>query len=381
MARLLFVVNDAGYFLSHRLPIAQAAQNAGFEVHVAAPDESKRGVFQAYGFLYHHWPVTRSGWNPFIEIALIWKLVRIFGHLKPDILHLVTMKPVLYGGIAARFTGIVKVVAAVTGLGFVFSGNGVMSNTLRFLVSGLYRVALSQLGPCVIFQNIDDIKIISRLAKLKPENIYLIRGVGVDLAEYGISTLPSTTSMPIVVLAARLLKTKGVPEFVEAARMLRERGLKARFVLVGLPDKKNPESIDEGFIAGYVKDGIIEHWGHRNDMPEVFRQSSLVVLPSYREGMPKVLLEAAASGRAVVTADAPGCREAIVPGVTGLLVPPRDAGALADALEQLLNDRGRLEAMGKAGRELAEREFDVLGVAERHLEIYRRIAASDQPKG
>lgn len=376
--RLLFVVNDAGYFLSHRLPIAVAVQNAGFEVHIAAPERNKKEVLREYGFAYHPWPLTRSGKNPFFEIMLIWKLARIFRHVKPDILHLITIKPMLYGGIAARLTSIGTVVAAVTGLGFIFSNNGVTARVLRFLVSMLYRTALSQPRLCVIFQNNDDAKIVSCLAGLKPENMCLIRGAGVNLTEYAFESLPLDVGLPIVVLAARLLKPKGVLEFVAAAQKLRERGIKARFVLVGLPDEKNPETVSKDFIAACVEGGIVEHWGHRSDMPEILRRSSLVVLPSYREGMPKVLLEAAASGRAVITTDAPGCRDAIIPGVTGLLVPPRDAGALADAMERLLCDRERLQTMGKAGRELAEREFDVRGVVDRHLEIYRELLAKKE---
>ena len=378
MPRILFVVNDAGYFLSHRLPIALAARDAGFEVHIAVPKGDKNAGLREYGFAYHPWPVTRSGKNPFAEIALIWKLARIFRQVKPDILHLITMKPVLYGGIAARVTGIRAVVAAVTGLGFVFSSGNFKATVLRFLISGFYRAALRQPALCVIFQNSDDAKIVSRLAALKPENSCLIRGAGVDLAEYSFEPLPSVAELPIVILAARLLKSKGVPEFVAAARQLRERGIKVRFALVGLPDAENPETVSEDFIASCVREGVVKHWGHRDDMPEVLAQSALVVLPSWREGMPKVLLEAAATGRAVITADTPGCRDAIIPGVTGLLVPPRDAGALADAIEQLLGDRERLQAMGKAGRELAEREFDVRGVVDRHLEIYRELLAKKE---
>jgi len=374
MSRLLFVVNDASFFLSHRLPVALAARNAGFEVHIAVPRGYKDAIINDYGLMHHPWPVTRSGRNPFVEIAQIWKLIKIFRHVKPDIIHLVTIKPVLYGGIAARITRIGAVVAAISGLGFVFSGSGLKVGILRFPVALLYRAALNHSKLCVIFQNHDDAEIISRMAKLKPEKICLIRGSGVNLAEYAFSPLPSFIDTPIVVLAARLLKSKGVPEFVAAARLLHGKGIKARFVLVGSPDEKYPETVSADFIAACVREGVVEHWGHRDDMPEVLRQSSLVVLPSsYREGMPKALLEAAAVGRAVITTDVPGCRDAIIPGVTGMIVPPRDVEALADAMERLLGDRDRLQAMGEAGRVLAEREFDVRSVMDKHIEIYRKL--------
>lgn len=374
---LLFVVNDIGFFLSHRLPIALAARESGFDVHIAAPDGKKSAALDAFGFVHHSWALTRSSINPFKEIASFFKLLQILRHLKPDILHLITMKPMFYGGIAARLVGVHSVVAAVTGLGFIFSGRGFRVRLLRFFVACLYRVALKHSSLCVIFQNCDDMEIISRLASLEPGKRCLIRGAGVDLEKFA----PSQPFFdpPVIVLAARLLKSKGVPEFVAAARRLRAQGIKGRFVLVGMPDAENPVAISEDFIAASVAEGVIEHWGHREDMPEVLAQSALVVLPSWRgEGVPKVLLEAAAAGRAVVTTDVPGCRDAIIPGVTGLLVPLRDAGALADAIEQLLNDPERLQTMGKAGRELAEREFDVRGVVEKHLEIYRQLLLEEK---
>jgi glycosyltransferase involved in cell wall biosynthesis len=378
MPSLLFIAGDAGYFLLHRLPVAKAAKAAGFDVHVAAPAGEKSTAITAHGFIFHPISLTRGGCNPVREVLALLSLIRLLRRIRPDVVHLISIKPVLYGGIAARLAGCPGVVAAISGLGFVFSSGNFKATVLRFLVIQLYRVALKHPRLSVIFENNDDARIISRLVALAPEKICLSH-VGVDLTEYSLGSLPPVAEQPIVVLAARLLKPKGVQEFVDAARQLRDRGIKARFALVGLPDAGNPETVSDDFIAACVREGVVEHWGYRKDMPEVLRQSSLVVLPSYyREGRPKVLLEAAAVGRAVITADTPGCRDAIIPGVTGLLVPPRDAGALADAVSQLLSDRERLQAMGKAGRELAEREFDVRGVVDRHLEIYWGLLAEKE---
>jgi glycosyltransferase involved in cell wall biosynthesis len=194
----------------------------------------------------------------------------------------------------------------------------------------------------------------------------------VDLTKYVLTPLPDDEK-PIVLLPARLLKSKGVLEFVEAARQLSARDVKARFVLVGVPDGGSPDAIANESISIWVAQGLIEHWGYRTDMPAVFSQSSLVVLPSYSEGLSKALVEAQACGRAVVTTDCPGCRDAIVPDETGLLVPPRDARTLANVIEYLLRDRQRLQVMGRSGRALAESRFDVRHVAEQHLEIYRSL--------
>ncbi|MDR0673709.1 MAG: glycosyltransferase family 4 protein [Zoogloeaceae bacterium] len=371
MPKLLFVLNDAGYFLSHRLQIAQAARAAGFDVHVATPESDKTKVIRAHGFAWHPLPMTRSGTRLFPEIAAFWRLIRLFHKIKPDLLHLVTIKPVLYGGIAARLTRVPAVVAAVPGLGFVFSRQGFKASLIRFLVGLLYRMALGHPNLRAIFQNTDNAQCIARLAVLPAEKICLIRGAGVDLADYAASPLPD--GMPLVILPARMLKDKGILEFVEAARRLRQNGCEARFALVGEPDPGNPASLTEANIDEWLAEGVVEYFGYRSDMPEVLKMSSLVVLPSYHEGMPRALMEAQACGRAVVTTDVPGCRDAITPNVTGLLVPPRDAAALAEAIGALLDDRERLQAMGKAGRALAEEAFDVREVVRQHLEIYRSL--------
>jgi glycosyltransferase involved in cell wall biosynthesis len=374
MPRLLFVLNDSAYFLSHRLPIALAAQAAGFEIHVATPDSIKTANVRAHGFIHHLLPLTRSGANPFSEISTLCTLIRLLRKINPDLLHLVTIKPVIYGGIAARLVGVPAIVAAVPGLGFAFLHTGFKASLLRFLASQFYRIAFRHPRLCVIFQNRNDAEYITRLTSLRAEQICLIRGAGVDLVDYAFTHLPPGNETPIVILPARLLKSKGILEFVEAARLLQEQGVKARFALVGIPDPGNPDSVTKEAIATWVAQGIIEDWGYRDDMPIVLAQSSLVVLPSfYAEGLPKTLVEAQACGRAAVTTDWPGCRDAITPNVTGLLVPPRDAAALANAIEQLLRDRERLQAMGKAGRTLAEEAFDVRQVIAQHLEIYNSL--------
>jgi len=202
--------------------------------------------------------------------------------------------------------------------------------------------------------------------------VEMIRGSGVDLVQYGHTPLPSGVPV-VVVLAARLLADKGVREFVQAARLLKQQGVSARFCLVGSIDPANPASLADAELTQWANDGVVELWGQRSDMPEVLSSAYMVVLPSYREGFPKVLLEAAACGRVVVTTDVPGCREAIDPGVTGVLVPVRNAAALADALKGLINDPVRCQAMGNAGRVLAERAFDVRQVVAAHLRIYQEL--------
>jgi len=368
---LLFVVNVDWFFLSHRLPIALEAMRQGYQVHIATGLTDKQGELQRNGLVVHPLALDRSSaglGNAWRTMVQLW---RIFRAVRPDLVHLVTIKPVLLGGLVARLAGVPAVVAAVSGLGFVFVAKGVKASARRWLVGGLYRLALGHHNLKVIFQNPDDRASLARLAHLPRRKVAMIRGSGVDLTQYGV--MPTPPGMPVVVLAARLLADKGVLEFVQAARLLRQRGCNARFVLVGTLDTANPTSFTDADVTAWVHDGVVEWWGHRADMPQVLAATQLVVLPSYREGLPKILIEAAACGRAVVTTDVPGCRDAIDPGITGVLVPVRDAAALANAMETLIDNPLRCQAMGDAGRALAEKAFDVRQVVAAHLQIYQEL--------
>lgn len=369
--RLLFVVNVDWFFLSHRLPIALEAQRRGYQVHIATGLTDKLDELQRYGLVVHPLALDRSSTglgNAWRTVVQLWQ---VFRAVRPDVVHLVTIKPVLLGGLVARLAGVPAVVTAVSGLGFVFMAHGARAVVRRWLVGGLYRVALGHHNLKVVFQNPDDRASLATLAQLPDSKVDMIRGSGVDLAQYGHMPLPP--GVPVVLMAARLLADKGVREFVQAARLLKQQGVSARFCLVGSVDPANPASLADAELTQWAKEGVVELWGHRSDMPEVLRLAHLVVLPSYREGLPKVLLEAAACGRAVVTTDVPGCRDAIDPGVTGVLVPVRHAAALADALKGLISDPVRCQVMGNAGRALAESAFDVRQVVAAHLRIYQEL--------
>lgn len=371
---LLFVVNVDWFFTSHRMPIALAAQREGYEVHIATSLTNKLDELQSKGLIVHELKLKRDGTSLFNGLSSMWQLIGLFRSIKPQVVHLVTIKPVLLGGIAARLTGMPAVVAAVSGLGYVFTARGKAAFLRRWAIAQVYRVALSNPRLKVIFQNEDDRRILSRFGRLDPARSILVRGSGVDLRDYHFS--PLREGMPVVVMAARLLRDKGVSEFIEAARLLRERGSAARFVLVGSIDEANPTSFTQEKLDVIAQEGIVELWGHRTDMPDVLSQASIVVLPSYREGLPKVLIEAAACGRPVVTTDVPGCRDAIEVDVTGLLVPVRDPVALAHAIERLVSSPDLCRDMGIAGRRLAEAAFDLRTVVDAHLNLYQQMAST-----
>ena len=369
--RLLFVVNVDWAFLSHRLPIALEAQRQGYQVHIATALTDKLDELRSHGLVVHPLVLNRSSADLGNLLCSLVRLWQVFKAVRPDVVHLVTIKPVLLGGVVARLVGLPAVVAAVPGLGYVFMAIGAKAAMRRWLVGALYPVALWHRNLKVIFQNPDDWATLGKLTHLPDKNVRMIRGSGVDLTQYNHTPLPP--GIPVVLLAARLLADKGVREFVQAARLLKQQMVSARFCLVGNVDPANPTSLAGTELTQWANEGVVELWGRHSDMPEVFRSANLVVLPSYREGLPKVLLEAAACGRAVVTTDVPGCRDAIDPGVTGLLVPVRNATALAEALKVLINDPARCQAMGNAGRALAERAFDVRQVVTAHLCIYQEL--------
>lgn len=370
--KLLFIVNVDWFFLSHRLPIAIEALARGYEVHIATGITDKLDELRRHGLVVHPLTIRRSSIDLTGETRTFFEILYLLKKIRPHILHLVTIKPVILGGIAARLVGVPSVVVAISGLGFVSLAKGWKASGLRFFVSKLYRLALGKRNLKVIFQNSNDCETLSRVARLSHEKMVMIRGSGVDLSTHAVMPLPA--GLPVVVMAARLLRDKGVYEFVFAAKLLRQRGVEAKFWLVGDPDPDNPSSVNGVELSTWRSEEVVELLGYRDDIAQVFIQSHIVVLPSYYgEGLPKVLIEAAASGRAVVTTDHPGCRDAIEPSVTGLLVPPRDAVALAAAIQQLLCDPELCARMGQAGRQLAEREFAVEKIVKSHFMVYETL--------
>ena len=371
---LLFVVNQPAFFLSHRLPLALAARSAGFEVHVATQPGPGVEEIKTAGLLHHKIPLQRSARNPFVDLRLLYALIRLFLKLRPTVVHLVTIKPVIFGGLAARIAGVKGVVFAISGLGFAFKRNGMLPNILYRLIQVMYRLALSSPNKRVIFQNPTDQEIVTDFVNLSSEQSALIPGSGVDLSEY--QFVPEPPGTVVATMACRLLKDKGVFEFVSAAKILKNQGIDIIFRLAGDPDPDNLTSCTVDDLDRWRKEGYVELLGYRSDIPQLFGASHIVVLPSwYFEGLPKVLIEAAACGRAVVTTDMPGCRDAIQPNITGLYVPAKDVPGLANAIQSLASNTAMRQAMGSAGRIWAEKQFDIQSVISKHLEIYEILSS------
>ncbi len=373
--RLLLVLNDAPFFITHRLPIALAARDAGYEVHVAVPhDDGPVAIIEREDLIHHDIPLKRGARRIGGELALIVRLWRLVGDVKPDILHAVTMKPVLYAGLVARLRRVPAVVHAITGLGYLFLIEGLAARLQRAFVKRLYLFALGHPNCVAIFQNPDDLQLFLDNRLVDPGIVEMIRGCGVDMTRF--AQRPEPAGEPVVMFPARILGDKGVHEFIAAARALRGR---ARFVLVGRTDPDNPTDVGEAGIRAWEEEGIVTWRGFSEDMPATLAEASIVCMPSYREGLPRGLIEAAAIGRAIVATDVPGCREIVRDGDNGLLVPARDGAATTAAIARLLDDPDLRRRMAARSREIAVTEFSVELFVEQSMAAYARAEAGIRP--
>lgn len=370
---LLYLVTEDWYFVSHRLPLAVAALDAGYDVVLAARMGAARDLIEATGcrVVPLKWQRRSKGLlTPLWELC---EVVALYRRLRPDLAHHVALKPIVFGSIAARLAGVNYVVNAVAGLGYVFAGTTWRTRTLRHVLRAVLRLVCDRPSTRTIVQNPDDAAALIDGKIVQEQRVRLIRGAGVDLAVF--TEEPTATDEPVqVTLASRLLWDKGVGEFVEAAIQLAAEGIDARFALVGDPDDGNPHSVSRQQLEEWAEAGFVSWWGRQDDMPGVFARTDVVCLPTvYGEGVPKVLLEAAAAGRPIIATDTPGCREVVRDGENGLLVPPRDPEALTNAMRTLIRDRALRQAMGRRGRQLAEAEFGVEKVIAETLSVYREL--------
>ena len=371
--KILLLANTDWYLYNFRLPLAKLLREGGAEVLLFSPPGKYVEKLRAEGFRWVSLSMSRGGTNPFAELRTLIRLWKAYRVEKPDLVHHFTPKCVLYGSLAARWSGIFSVVNSVTGLGYLFSRRRSLGHLVRRLVSLAYRFALR--GTQVIFQNSEDMSTFVAGGVVSKEAAHLVRSSGVELERFAV--LPEPDGIPVVMLAARMLWEKGVGDFVEAARLMRQADHPAHFVLVGDTYSGNPSAVPAEQLSGWQSEGIAEWWGWHDDMPSVLARANIVCLPTYYgEGVPKVLIEAAACGRAIVASEIPGCREVVRHGENGLLVPQRNPAALAEAISALAGDVGMRRAMGANGRKLAEQQFSVDRVNRSTLMVY---ASAGQP--
>lgn len=379
MLKILFVANTGWYLYNFRLPLARFLRSHGIDVVMVSPRDHYVRRLQAEGFRWIELGLNRRSINPIREAWTVFRLFQLYRAEKPAAAHHFTAKCVVYGTIAAKLAGVRAVVNALTGLGPLFMGTGYRARLARPLVRCLYRKILKARRVRVVFQNPDDLNAFIESDLVVPDRTVLIRSSGVNLKRFSPRESPlEGPPAPIVLFASRLTREKGVLEFVEAARILKARGAGAIFQIAGTPDPGNASSVSELTLDSWRTEGAVDLLGHVDPIDDVLAQASIVVLPSYREGVPRILLEAGAMGKPIVATDVPGCREAVVDGKNGLLVPPANARALAAAIDRLLIDPSLCRTMGMQGRSKVVSEFGEDVVVQRTVEIYHALGLMPQ---
>ncbi len=372
---LLFLATEDWFFVSHRMTLARAARDAGYRVVVATRVAAHGAAIEAEGFRLVPIRLRRGLRNPLADALAILDLVGVYRRERPDLVHHLSLKPVVFGSIAARLARVPAVVNALTGLGLLYSEASGASRWLRGPVSAALRLISAGRRTWTLVQNADDLATLSAAGIGTDERRVLIRGSGVDIRRFTPS--PEPAGVPVAAMVARLVGLKGVTDLVEAARILKARGTALRIALVGSPDPDNPTAIGRTEIERWVEDGLVEWWGQRSDIPAVWAEAHVAVQPSRGgEGIPKSLLEAGACARPLVTTDVPGCRELVSDGVDGLVVPPRNPDALADALEALATDAALRRRLGRAARAMVESQHADTAVAAATLALYRRALSA-----
>lgn len=371
--KLLYLVTEDWFFFSHFLDRARAAKRKGFDVIVATRPGSCIDRFREEGFRFIPVEIDRRSVNPWEAFRLLLRILRIYFQERPDLVHHIALKPALIGTLAAKIAGIKAIVNAPVGMGFMFSSESSFASYVRPLAIWLLKITLNPKGSWVVLENRDDLAMLIKMGAIRSDCAVLIRGAGVDVHRYFPQPFPAGRCR--VLFLARMLRDKGLFEFVAAAKILKAKGVEADFLLAGSPDSGNPTSVSEREIHAWQGDGIVQWLGHQEDVSSIINQSHIVCLPSYREGLPKALLEAMACGRPIVTTDVPGCREAVQQGENGLIVPAKAVEALAKAIEGLIVAPSLWVSMGKRGREMGETEFSSEIICEETMSLYQKAIA------
>jgi len=374
--KCLIIASYPASILKFRGALISAIQDTGFEVHVAAPDFSEypdeHQVLKDLGYHVHDIAMQRTGTNPKKDLKTIIELYRLMAKVKPDYVLGYTIKPVIYGSLAAKLARVPHIFALITGLGYAFSGaeeKGYKKSNLQKVMHQLYAAALLTTDK-VFFQNPDDQALFKKMGILKPSTpSTVVNGSGVNVSEYSVAPLPIENDVPVprFLLIARLLGAKGVLEYAQAAAIIKSRHPNVQFDLVGWVDD-NPDAIEQRELDTWIDDGLVNFLGKLNDVKPAIAASSIYVLPSYREGTPRTVLEAMAMGRPIITTDAPGCRETVIDGYNGYLVPVKAVEELVAAMERFIVNPELIIEMGKASRQLVEEKFDVHAVNQSMLE-------------
>lgn len=372
--KIFYTLNHPKYFLSHRINLAKEAQKKGYEIHVIGPPGEGVYDIESFGIIYHQINLDRKSFNILKNLRTFFEILAIYRKLKPDIVHQMTIKPIIFGSIAAKIAGVPFVVNSINGLGYLFSRHGLGKTFLKSIALIFYRFSFMIKNDITIFQNSDDCRYFLRKKIVTQKNSIVIRGSGVDPNIFCYKNPPK--GVPVILLASRMIRNKGIETFVDASRKLKEEGFHIKFVLVGQTDVGNPDAIAESTIKNWADEGYVEWLGFQSDMPKIFALSNIVCLPSfYREGIPKSLIEAASCGRPIITTDMPGCNEIVISGYNGFLIKPESTSDLVDAIKKCIDNFTQLNELGLNGRKLVISYFSLDMVIKQTLDVYKKLVS------
>ncbi len=369
--KILFLSNLDSFFISHRLEVGKSMLKEGYDVHIATEFTKYKNKLSKMGFKTHHINFNRNSLNLIKSIKPLLQIFLLYKNLNPNLVHHISLKPMVFGGFATLFTPIKSVVASVTGLGSIYLGNGIGFKIKKIIINLILFILFLKKNLRVIVQNYSDYKYLVNKTKIKKFKLVIIKGSGIDLKRFKYSKIK--VKNPFILMASRLIADKGIYEYIFSIKHLKKSGFKGKFFLVGDIDFENPSAIKYSELNLWKKEKIINYHKHTNKIQNYIKKSSIVVLPSYREGFPKILLEAAACGRPVITTKVPGCKDAIINGKTGILIPPKNYIELAKAIKFLSTDKKRLKLMSRNSRKYAEQNFNVRNVVSKHIQIYKSL--------
>jgi len=369
--KILFVVNIDQFFLSHRINIAMELIKKQYEVHLACKFTHNKKKIEKKGLILHDLNLSRSGMGLIDNLKSFLQIFFIIKKIKPDLIHAITIKPIIFTGIASYICKIPSIVFSISGLGFIFLTNGIISRIRRNFILILYKISFRHSNCNIIFQNPDDLDFILKKKNLNIKKTSLIYGSGVFLEKY-IHKKKKKKNFINILFASRLLIHKGINEFVKAAQILKTNK-KINFIVAGSLDQDNPSSINEKDLKLWIKKKYIKYIGFKKDIKKNIFNSDIIVLPSYGEGFPKILIEAAAAGKPIITTNVSGCRNAIIPGQTGILINKQNYEELVDALYFLINNNKIRNKMGIEAKKLAIDYYDINSVISKHIQIYNKL--------
>ena len=372
MKRILFIVSEESYFMSHRLNLASEALEKGYKVGLLCNRGKNTDLIKKKGIEVFNFSLSRTSLSPLNHIRTIFQISSVFKLFKPDLIHAVAIKPLIFSSLVSKYQGLESRVFALGGLGFIFSSDKILARSLRPFVVLFLKFCLLGGKTRLIMQNKDDCKKVWDLKLINENKTRLIEGAGVD-TELFIPGEKNLNKIPTVILPARLLWDKGIGEFVEAAKSIKSKSIPARFILVGSQDLHNPENIKSQVIDQWVDEELIEYWGFSDDMPKIMKEASIVCLPSYREGLPKALIEAASCAKPIVTTDVPGCKEVVSHGLNGYLVKERESKDLTIFLEELILDKSLRYSMGQEGRKIVLERFAEKLITEKTRKVWEEV--------